>query len=159
MSTIGMNHFILEKDEPGFYWHLVNLIETFADLEEQQGYVLGTLHGITYTLLNVFQTEDSIEYQIGAKQEDTEDKYVAVSYINPDEIYMEDGNLHVIETWNGLPGVFEAICFQHDFDAKPEFYFLMTNEWDEDGVSNDKEEKYFKGFGRLTTLEDHWIGK
>ena len=33
MSTIGMNHFILEKDEPGFYWHLVNLIETLADLE------------------------------------------------------------------------------------------------------------------------------
>ena len=66
---------------------------------------------------------------------------------------------HVIETWNGLPGVFEAICFQHDFDAKPEFYFLLTNEWDEDGKSNDKEGKYFKGFGRLTTLEDHWIGK
>lgn len=72
MSTIGMNHFILEKDEPGFYWHLVNLIETLADLEEQQGYVLGTLHGITYVLLNVFETEDSVEYQIGAKQEGVE---------------------------------------------------------------------------------------
>jgi hypothetical protein len=69
---------------------------------------------------------------------------------------MEEGNLHVIETWNGLPGVFEAICFQHDFDSKPGFYFLMTNEWDEEGVSNDKEGKYFRGFGRLTSVEDLW---
>lgn len=74
MSTIGMNYFILEKDEPCFYWHLVNFIETLADLEEQQGYVRGTLHGITYILLNVFETEDYIEYQIGAKQEGAEDK-------------------------------------------------------------------------------------
>ena len=93
-----MNHFILEKDEPGFYWYLIDLIETLEGLEERQDYVLGTLHGITYILLNVFETEDSVEYQIGAKHEGAEDKFVAVSYINPDEIYMEDGNLHVIET-------------------------------------------------------------
>lgn len=58
-----------------------------------------------------------------------------------------------------MRGVFEALCFQHDFDLKPEFYFLLTNEWDEEGKSNDKEEKYFKGFGRLTILEDYWMGK
>ena len=72
MSTIGMNHFILEKDEPGFYWYLIDLIETLEGLEERQDYVLGTLHGITYILLNVFETEDSVEYQIGAKQEGAE---------------------------------------------------------------------------------------
>ena len=62
-----MNHFILEKDEPGFYWYLIGLIETLEGLKEQQDYEIGTLHGITYILLNVFETEDSIEYQIGAK--------------------------------------------------------------------------------------------
>ena len=60
MSTIGMNHFILEKDEPGFYWYLIDLIETLEGLEERQDYVLGTLHGITYILLNVFETEDGL---------------------------------------------------------------------------------------------------
>ena len=69
MSTIGINHFILEKDETGFYWYLVDLIETLEGLEKKENHVLGTLHGITYILLNVFKTEDSIEYQIGAKQE------------------------------------------------------------------------------------------
>lgn len=114
MSTIGVNHFILEKDEPGFYWYLLDLIKALEGLENKQNYEIGTLNGVTYILIDVFEAEESIEYQIAAKMEGAQDKFIAVSYINPDEIYMEEG------------------------------------------VSNDKEGKYFRGFGRLTSVEDLW---
>lgn len=153
MSVLGINKYVLENHVKDSYDFFISIIEDYKKQGKPEGYHIGTLwEYMSFFIETEIQYEDgSVDYLVVAKND--RGVPIGASYIDPDEIRYDDGNVYLMEMWDGLPGVLEVLCHELHMDEKPEFYYMSSNEWDEAGATNDKEGKFFRRRCVIDTIE------
>ena len=153
MSVLGINKYVLENHVKDSYDFFISIIEDYKKQGKPEGYHIGTLwEYMSFFIETEIQYEDgSVDYLVVAKND--RGVPVGASYIDPDEIRYDDGNVYLMEMWDGLPGVLEVLCHELHMDEKPEFYYMSSNEWDEAGATNDNEGKFFRRRCVIDTIE------
>ena len=164
MSVLGINQYVLENHEKDIYDFLMSIIDEYKKQGKPEGYNIGAFLGMTFEICDEIQGDGYVEYIVAAKG--PKGDYIGVSYINPEDIRFEDDTIYLKEAWEGLPGALEGIyldfemnmdidklCSTFNIVDRPGFYFMASDEWNEAGVTNDKDGKYFKRRCVIDTIE------
>ena len=152
MSVIGINRYVLEDYDQESYDFFISIFENYRNHGKPKDYTIGTIWGLTFCIDREIQYEDgSVDYFVFVKDEDGE--YLGASYIGPNDIRYDDGNIYLSETWEGLPGALEMLCSRFPGEEPRGFYYMTSNEWDEAGTTNDDEGRFFKRRCVIDTIE------
>ena len=152
MSVIGINRYVLEDYDQESYDFFISIFENYKNHGKPKDYVIGTIWGLTFCIDMEIQYEDgSVDYFVVVKDADGE--CLGASYINPNDIRYDDGNIYLSETWEGLPGALESLFSRFPGEEPRGFYYMTSNEWDEAGTTNDEEGKFFKRRCVVDTIE------
>ena len=152
MSNYGSNSFVIEG---AVGIEIYKKISKAFDIcvEVHPPYEIGRLNGKVYTIempKSKYSIDDR-EYIFSVYNiEDYENKHfglsLAYSWIQPYNIELEDGYLHISESWLNSVGAVEYYIRDVKLHKQTNVYFETNCEADIVGVTNDSEGKYFKRY-------------
>lgn len=153
MSVIGINQYVLEDFDKEYYDFFISIFENYKNHGKPKDYIIGTIWGLTFCINREIQYEDgSVDYFVFVKDA-ADGEYLGASYIGPNDIRYDDGNIYLRETWEGLPGALERLFSEFPGEEPQGFYYMTSNEWDEAGITNDEEGRFFKRRCVIDTIE------
>ena len=152
MSNYGSNSFVIEGAVGIEMYKKISKAFDICVEEVHKPYEIGRLNGKVYTI-EMSKSKYSIddrEYIFSVYNiEDYENKHfglsLAYSWIQPYNIELEDGNLHISESWLNSVGAVEYYIRDVKLHKQTNVYFETHCEADDMvGATNDSDGKYFK---------------
>lgn len=147
MSNWGITNYVLEGENGiNLYKKIMDSVEKCIEFDTK--YKLGNVNGITYTIEKTYDTinDDRVMYCLYLWDDDYSEKThpIVWSWFYLSDVKFENSSLFITEHYNCGIGAMSQYVKDVELYKDSGFYFLDSRQFNITGVTNEKEERYFK---------------